>query len=73
VNDDRVREGLEHLQGAAVEVIAALRAFLDVAEDLVKDPTQLALLAAAARAQAGGGGADTPSEATSKVERIPVV
>jgi hypothetical protein len=38
--DDRLAAGiaaLAHLQSAALEVIAALRASLDVAEDLVKD------------------------------------
>lgn len=38
MTDDRASEGLEHLQRAAIEMIAAARAFLDVAEDLVKDP-----------------------------------
>lgn len=38
MTDDRAAEGLEHLQRAAIEMIAAARAFLDVAEDLVKDP-----------------------------------
>jgi hypothetical protein len=46
VNEDRARQGVEHLQAAAVEVIAAMRAFLDVAEDLVRDPAQAAVLAA---------------------------
>lgn len=35
--DDRVTEGLAHLQAAAREAIAAARAFLDVAEDLLAD------------------------------------
>jgi D-arabinose 1-dehydrogenase-like Zn-dependent alcohol dehydrogenase len=38
MTDDRAAEGLEHLQRAAIEMIAAARAFLDVAEDLVTDP-----------------------------------
>jgi hypothetical protein len=38
VNDDRARDVFEHLQAAALEMIAAARAALDVAEDLVKDP-----------------------------------
>ena len=33
---DHAVEGLEHLQAAAIELIAAARAFLDVAEDLVR-------------------------------------
>lgn len=36
--DPRVQAGLEHLQRAAREVIAASRAFLDVAEELVEEP-----------------------------------
>ena len=32
---EHAAEGLEHLQAAAVELIAAARAFLAVAEDLV--------------------------------------
>ena len=36
--DPRVQAGLEHLQRAAREVIAASRALLDAAEDLVEDP-----------------------------------
>jgi hypothetical protein len=82
MNDDRVREGIEHLQGAALEVIAAVRAFLDVAEDLVKDPAELVAIAGSVRtqaaqaahlAQAAAGHADTSGETASKVERIPVV
>ena len=36
--DDRASDGLAHLQAAAREAIAAARAFLDVAEELVADP-----------------------------------
>jgi hypothetical protein len=38
MNDERAVEGFEHLQNAALELIEAARAFLDVAEDLVRDP-----------------------------------
>jgi hypothetical protein len=41
INDDRTREGLDHLQAAAIEAIAATRAFLDVAEELVRQPEAL--------------------------------
>jgi hypothetical protein len=44
VNDERAAEGLEHLQNAAVELIEAARAFLDVAEDLVRDPAVAATI-----------------------------
>lgn len=39
---DRAREGFEHLQAAARELIQAARAMLDVAEDLVDDPEAVA-------------------------------
>jgi len=45
VNEERAREGVGHLQSAAVEVIAALRAFLDVAEAVVRDPAAAAAAA----------------------------
>ncbi|HUF32721.1 MAG TPA: hypothetical protein VMN58_05890 [Acidimicrobiales bacterium] len=38
IDDERTREGLDHLQAAALEAIAATRAFLDVAEELVREP-----------------------------------
>jgi hypothetical protein len=37
VNDERAAAGFDHLQRAALEMIAAARAFLDVAEELVVD------------------------------------
>ncbi|MCB0978297.1 MAG: hypothetical protein KDB02_12650 [Acidimicrobiales bacterium] len=36
--DPRVEQGVEHLQRAAREMIAASRAFLDVVEELVERP-----------------------------------
>jgi hypothetical protein len=42
VNEDRARDVFEHLQAAALEMIAAARAALDVAEELVKDPPSAA-------------------------------
>jgi hypothetical protein len=36
--NDRAVEGLVHLQTAALEMIKAARAFLDVVEDMVQDP-----------------------------------
>jgi hypothetical protein len=44
---DRAREGLQHLQAAARELILAARALLDVAEDMVDDPAALATLVGA--------------------------
>jgi ParB-like chromosome segregation protein Spo0J len=39
---ERAAEGVEHLQAAALELIEAARAFLDVAEDLVTDRDRVA-------------------------------
>ena len=50
----RAREGLEHLQNAALELIEAARAFLDVAEDLVQDPAAVAAFAATMRPHISG-------------------
>ena len=47
MNDERAAEGLDHLQSAALEMIAAARAFLDVAEDLVADRDKVAEVVAA--------------------------
>ncbi|MEZ5180395.1 MAG: hypothetical protein R2702_00710 [Acidimicrobiales bacterium] len=79
--DPRVQAGVEHLQRAAREVIAASRALLDVAEELVEDPQGVAGLvealtgaagrfarsAAAPGDEAGADGDDDPP-----VQRIPV-
>ena len=40
--DPRVAAGLEHLQRAALEMIGAARAFLDVMEELVTDEEKVA-------------------------------
>jgi hypothetical protein len=52
MNDDRAREGLIHLQAAALELIAAGRAFLDVTEELVREPAALSALIQLARTMA---------------------
>ncbi len=36
--DDKVHEGIEHLQAAAREMIQATRSLLDAAEELLEDP-----------------------------------
>lgn len=59
MNDDRAREAIEHLQAAALQLIAAARAVLDVAEEAVQDPAALTSLlqgvvAAATRPSPGG-------------------
>ena len=63
--EQRAAEGIEHLQAAALEMIEAARAFLDVAEEFVSDPEQAANalasltplvdLAAALRRRSPGG------------------
>lgn len=81
--DERVKEGLEHLQQAALELIAAARVILDLAEDAVRDPSDLLARAnavgaavrtspAAPRPKPGGAPAgDTPGDGS--VQRIRVV
>jgi hypothetical protein len=44
---DRARDGIQHLQAAAREMIHAARALLDVAEDLIDDPAAVATLVGA--------------------------
>ena len=76
--DDRAAEGLSHLQAAAREAIAAARAFLDVADELVADPAAVsavveavgsAVRVAARRGREAGGGHDDDG---GHVERINV-
>ena len=74
-NDDRAREAVEHLQKAALEMIAAMRAVLDVAEDLVNDPTPVIAMAATAAAQGrkiADGAKPTTPEPAPRVEHITV-
>lgn len=80
MSDDRSADGLEHLQSAALELIAAARAFLDVAEEVVREPAVAVTIVQAAAGvgrtilgatdRAGAGGASPPEEA--KVRRIDV-
>lgn len=77
MNEERADEGVEHLQTAAEELIAAARAFLDVAEEVVTDPqtarSLLGLLESVAgmatRGRPGGSGA---ADGDDPVEHIPV-
>jgi hypothetical protein len=48
---ERAKEAVGHLQEAALQMIAAARLVLDIAEEMVKDPAPL-LAAAAATAEA---------------------
>jgi hypothetical protein len=63
-----------HLQTAALEVIAAVRAVLDAAEGVVRDPGAAVSLAAsvAARARAGHAGSDGEDDGSGGIEHIPV-
>lgn len=47
MDDERALDGLEHLQAAARELIAAAKAMLDVAEALVEDPATAGAVVAA--------------------------
>lgn len=69
---DLVEKGVEHLQAAATELIAAARAFLDVAEEFVEDPDRirtvgdsfaefLTSVSRGARAMAPRDGQDSPA------------
>ena len=69
--DDLARAGLEHLQAAAREVIAAARSFLDAAEEVVEDPAAVQQVvqtlgglaqAAARRLRTDGPAADEPDD-----------
>lgn len=82
-DDPRVKAGLEHLQRAAREVIAASRALLDVAEEMVESPGGMSkifgalgelgdLAQRAARAQGGSTRPDEGPDPDPPVQRIPV-
>jgi hypothetical protein len=68
---DRAHEVVEHLQTAALEIIEALRALLDVAEEFVKDPGEAAAMASTL-ARARGRSAPSGGHEPSGVERIRV-
>ena len=77
--DPRVQAGLDHLQRAAREMIAASRALLDVAEELVEDPKTAAGILDVLGSVAGRGVGRAPvSEPEADdgddppVQRIPV-
>lgn len=72
MNEERARQGVEHLQAAAVEVIGALRAFLDVAEEVVRDPAAAAGMAASFVEAARPPARDTEGGPEPRVTRIRV-
>lgn len=71
MSDERAVEGLDHLQAAGRELIAAARAFLDVAEDVVSDRDAVAevmsfvgtVASAATEAAGAARGAAVPTQA----------
>jgi hypothetical protein len=78
--DDKVQQGLEHLQAAAREMIQATRSLLDAAEELVDDPKAVQGLvgtlasvaqAAAVRFRPGAPAGDDDGD-DGRVERIKV-
>ena len=80
--DPRVLSAVDHVQKAALELIAAMRNALDVAEDLVGDPSTLQTLvqgavmaaktATDAVANATTAATAATTAATERVERIRV-
>ena len=64
MNDQRAREAVEHLQAAALEVIASMRAVLDVAESVVRDPSQAAHVMRTVDDLAAPAGAARPETAS---------
>lgn len=85
MSEDRAAEGLEHLQRAGMELIAAARLFLDLAEEVVADRDKVAEVvsfvstvaeaatdAVAGAARPGGPSSDQPSTPGARVEHIDV-
>ena len=66
--DPRVGEAIDHVQKAALELIAAMRKALDVAEDLVGDPATLTTLLSGA-VMAAKAATETVSHATQRRRR----
>lgn len=72
MNDKRpVTEVVAHLQAAALEVIAAFRAILDLAEEAVRDPAAVAAALARPRRRRDGDDGDGKGSG-GRVQRIPV-
>lgn len=79
MSDGSVREAVGHLQGAALELVAAARAVLDLAEEMIRDPAELLALATAAARRASSrppsrpASDDRPGRAsTARISRIEV-
>ena len=61
MNEQRAHDVVAHLQAAALEMIAAARAVLDVAEELVKEPGEATAIAATLANLAGRFAASGPA------------
>ena len=72
--DDLALEVVTHLQAAALEVIAALKAVLDAAESVVRDPVGALTVAATLAGRGRGRRADDEEGGgdDGRVQRIPV-
>lgn len=71
--EEKAHEVVEHLQAAALELIEAARAMLDVAEDMVKDPSEvLAVATAAAHLANAVNGAPKANNGQRRVQHIRV-
>jgi hypothetical protein len=68
--EERAKEAMEHLQPAALEMIAALRAVLDVAEELVKDPTPATAFVVGVAQAAAQAGAHVPAADAAAEPRV---
>jgi hypothetical protein len=73
----KAREAVEHMQKAALEMIAAARAVLDVAEELIRHPEPLiaaanatARAAAEAGAKLGADGGAPPADVPPREPRV---
>jgi len=70
--EEKAHEVVEHLQAAALELIEAARAMLDVAEDMVKDPAEVRALATAAAHFAGAANPPPRANGQRRVQHIRV-
>ena len=79
--EDKVQQGIEHLQSAAREMIQATRSLLDAAEELIEDPRSVQELvgslgslaqAATARFRPGSTSPDDDDPDDGPVQRIKV-
>ncbi|MBV9412351.1 MAG: hypothetical protein JO148_12195 [Acidimicrobiia bacterium] len=70
--EEKAHEVVEHLQAAALELIEAARAMLDVAEDMVKDPADMVTLASAAAHFASAANGPPKKNGQRRVQHIRV-